>query len=75
MPGLFLTLEGLDGSGKTTQARRLAAFLEAQGRPVLLTREPGEGFPRCGASSSPKSFPPRRSTSSSAPTGQSTCAR
>uniref|UniRef100_A0A831UF46 Thymidylate kinase n=2 Tax=Thermus islandicus TaxID=540988 RepID=A0A831UF46_9DEIN len=45
MPGLFLTLEGLDGAGKTTQARRLAAFLEARGLPVLLTREPGGGLP------------------------------
>lgn len=45
MPGLFLTLEGLGGAGKTTQAGRLAAFLEARGLPVLLTREPGGGLP------------------------------
>jgi dTMP kinase len=39
--GFFLTFEGLDGSGKTTQIRKLAAWLEAQNLPHVLTRQPG----------------------------------
>ena len=39
--GLFITLEGLDGSGKTTQINRLAAWLKQRGHRVLVTREPG----------------------------------
>jgi len=38
---MFITLEGLDGSGKTTQAKRLSAALQAAGHRVYLTREPG----------------------------------
>ena len=38
---MFITLEGLDGSGKTTQARLLGARLEIEGTEVVLTREPG----------------------------------
>lgn len=41
-PGaLFVTLEGVDGSGKSTQARALAGKLRATGRQVVETREPG----------------------------------
>ena len=39
--GLFITFEGLNGSGKTTQMHRLAARLRALGRTVLETVEPG----------------------------------
>ena len=39
--GIFITLEGVDGSGKSTKARFLAADLEARGREVVCLREPG----------------------------------
>ena len=39
--GIFITFEGLDGSGKTTQLRRLAGRLEVAGRAVVATRQPG----------------------------------
>jgi dTMP kinase len=38
---LFITFEGPEGGGKTTQVRRLAAYLREQGHDVLATREPG----------------------------------
>ncbi len=40
-PGFFITFEGADGSGKTTQLARLAAWCREQGYQVTLTREPG----------------------------------
>jgi dTMP kinase len=39
--GKFITFEGLDGSGKSTQLQRLAASLRDRGLDVLITREPG----------------------------------
>ncbi len=39
--GYFITLEGVEGSGKTTQVERLAGSLQASGRTVATTREPG----------------------------------
>lgn len=41
MAGLFLSFEGIDGSGKSTQARLLADTLRDRGHSVTLTREPG----------------------------------
>lgn len=40
-PGLFVVVEGVDGCGKSTQARMLATRVEAAGRDLVLTREPG----------------------------------
>jgi dTMP kinase len=39
--GLFITLEGLDGSGKTTQIKRLAAWMQQRGTSPVVTRQPG----------------------------------
>ena len=39
--GLFITLEGLDGSGKTTQLKRLAAWMQKRGSAPVITRQPG----------------------------------
>jgi dTMP kinase len=42
--GKFITLEGGEGAGKTTQATYIKEFLQSQGEHVLLTREPGGSF-------------------------------
>jgi dTMP kinase len=40
-PGLLITFEGLDGTGKSTQLRRAVQYIRKRGRRVLVTREPG----------------------------------
>ena len=40
---MFIVIEGIDGTGKSTQARRLADHFISQGRTVLLSREPTDG--------------------------------
>ncbi len=41
MSGLFITFEGVEGCGKSTQLKGLQTFLEAEGHAVVTTREPG----------------------------------
>jgi dTMP kinase len=41
--GLFIVIEGIDGTGKSTQARRLGDWFISQGREVVLSREPTDG--------------------------------
>ncbi len=41
MPGLFITVEGIEGAGKTTIAERLEAWLQSRGHATYRTREPG----------------------------------
>lgn len=41
--GLFIVLEGIDGTGKSSQAQRLAGYFSALGREVVLSREPTDG--------------------------------
>ena len=41
--GLFVAVEGIDGTGKTTQAKVLASWFERQGYEVVLTSEPSQG--------------------------------
>ena len=43
-PGRFITFEGGEGAGKSTQAKELKNFLETKRKKVLLTREPGGSF-------------------------------
>lgn len=41
--GIFIVIEGIDGTGKSTQSKRLAEWFRARGREVLLSREPTDG--------------------------------
>lgn len=41
--GLFIVIEGIDGTGKSTQSKRLAEWYRSRGREVVLSREPTDG--------------------------------
>lgn len=41
--GIFIVIEGIDGTGKSTQSKRLAEWFRSRGREVLLSREPTDG--------------------------------
>ncbi len=41
--GLFIVIEGIDGTGKSTQSKRLAEWFRSRGREVVLSREPTDG--------------------------------
>jgi len=41
MKGKFVTIEGPDGAGKTTQVRKICEYLKSKGYKVMVTREPG----------------------------------
>lgn len=41
MPGLFISLEGLEGAGKSTQIKKIQDYLESNGKNILQVREPG----------------------------------
>lgn len=43
LPGLFIVIEGIDGTGKSTQAARLGEWFRSQGREIVLSREPTAG--------------------------------
>jgi len=43
MPGLFIVIDGIDGTGKSTQARRLGDWFTSRGRDVVLSCEPTDG--------------------------------
>ena len=49
MGGKFITLEGCDGSGKTTQVALLKEKLRELQLPCIVTREPGDGYFRAGS--------------------------
>ncbi len=64
--GFFLTVEGIDGAGKSTQARMLAGRLRELGREVVETREPGgapgaEEIRRLLVEGDPERWSPERS--------------